>query len=229
MKKSFLGKKLMFITAHPDDEAYLASGTIAVNREHGGESIVVCATSGERGKSHLTKPVTCEQLKKIREKELKAVMKLLQVKKLLMLNLKDGQLCNCENKLLKNLKSLIAKYHPEVLISFGADGVTGHLDHIAVGKAASVIAEQFNLPMVYMAPPPCFIKDVEGIKNRRKMGVYQDEIIYEKSNVKIKIDPELKMKALLLHASQISNQDPFENFPKGSRKQILSYEYFSMK
>ena len=229
MSKDFLGHRLLFVTAHPDDETYLASGTITANTEKGGESFLICATLGEKGKSHVGKSITASQLKAVRKKELTAVAKLLQVKKLSLLDLKDGNLCNCENILFKKLKSLIQKFKPEVLISFGSDGITGHLDHIAVGQAVSIIAHQLNLPFVVFSAPPAFIKQCEKMKDRRKHGVYKNELTYQKHNFKIKISSKLKLQALMLHASQISNQDPFLNFPAGVKKQMLNYEYFFTK
>ena len=219
----------MFITAHPDDETYLASGTIAENNKLGGESILVCATLGEKGKAHLSKPVTQAMLKQIREKELQSVAKLLKVKKLSVLDLKDGQLCNCGKILLKDLKTAIQKTKPEVLISFGKDGVTGHLDHIAVGEATKLIAQDLDISFVAFVAPPAYVKQVELTKQRRKHGVYKDDLLYPKPNLKIKINPELKLQALMLHASQISHQDPFHNFPKGCKQQMLNYEYFFVK
>lgn len=229
MNKDFLGKRLMLITAHPDDETYLASGTIAANLDKGGEAMLVCATLGEKGKSHLPKSMTASELKDLRKKEITAVTKLLQVKKLALLDLKDGQLCNCGNILLKKLADLTRKYKPEVIISFGADGVTGHLDHIAIGEAAEQIAVKLNIQFVSFVAPPAFIKQTDKIKARRKHGVYKDDLIYQKHNIKIKINPELKQKALLLHTSQISNQDPFYNMPAQVKREMLTYEYFFVK
>jgi len=58
MKRFPLGKRLLVVTAHPDDESFLASGTMLANANAGGNNFVFCATLGERGKSHLEQAVT---------------------------------------------------------------------------------------------------------------------------------------------------------------------------
>src|SRR5262245_7974418 len=84
-----LGKKILFVTAHPDDERYGAAGTILRNHEAGGITYVACATFGERGRSHLKRKATHRQLKALRKKELVAASKYLKVSELLMPGLPD--------------------------------------------------------------------------------------------------------------------------------------------
>jgi len=54
----FLGSKILVFTAHPDDESYLAAGTIYENTRRGGKTFLVCATGGELGSAHLKKPIS---------------------------------------------------------------------------------------------------------------------------------------------------------------------------
>ncbi len=52
--KTFLGKKIFMITAHPEDESYVAAGTLHKNIEAGGGNALVCATPGPSGTSRFT-------------------------------------------------------------------------------------------------------------------------------------------------------------------------------
>src|SRR5262249_20573786 len=92
LMKRILGKKILFVTAHPDDESYLAAGTMLKNYAAGGTNFVACATFGEKGKSHMKTKVTASQLKLVREKELMTVSKFLNVHTLLMAGLPDAEM-----------------------------------------------------------------------------------------------------------------------------------------
>ena len=46
---NILGRKIVWLFAHPDDECYLAAGTIYENYRNGGENYLICATAGEQG------------------------------------------------------------------------------------------------------------------------------------------------------------------------------------
>ena len=70
LKANFLGKKILVITAHPDDESFFAAGTIYKNQRLGGKTFLICGTAGEKGSGHLKKKLTEKQLAAMRKKEL---------------------------------------------------------------------------------------------------------------------------------------------------------------
>src|ERR1041384_721777 len=133
-----LGKKILFVTAHPDDESYAAAGTILKNHEAGGTSYIACATFGEKGKSHIKRKATSRQMKLLRKKELLAASKYLKVAALLTPGLPDAGLRekSKQDAFFRKLLPFAEKYRPDYMISFGADGISGHMDHIAAGKVA---------------------------------------------------------------------------------------------
>ena len=172
--KKILGKKILFVTAHPDDESYLAAGTMLRNHEAGGVSYVACATFGEKGKSHLRKKLTSRQLKRLRKSELLAVSKFLKVSGLLMPGLPDASMGEKSNQeaFFKKLLTFAAKHRPTFIISFGNDGISGHIDHISVGKVAKQVAKELDLPFLEFSAPPDLYKSMEILKRRRKHGKY---------------------------------------------------------
>jgi len=44
----FLGKTLLFVVAHPDDESFTSAGTMWQNRLAGGKNYIICATYGKK-------------------------------------------------------------------------------------------------------------------------------------------------------------------------------------
>jgi LmbE family N-acetylglucosaminyl deacetylase len=229
MMKKILGEKLLFVTAHPDDESYAAAGTMLKNHQAGGKSYVACATLGEKGKSHIQRKITPRQLKMLRKKELLAVSRFLKVSGLLMAGLPDAELGKKSNQeaFFKKLLSFASKHLPAIIISFGKDGISGHIDHISAGMVAKRVAEKLDIPFITFAAPPALHKSMTLLKQRRKHGKYVKRLKHGAHDIEIKINPSLKLKALLMHKSQFGAGGPFAQFPPKAVKQFLTKEYFS--
>lgn len=229
-KKYFLGKKLMVLTAHPDDEG-LAAGTMYENYKAGGETILVCATAGEKGKSHLAKPVSDAALKKIRRNELLRAAKVLHIDEVIFLGMPDASVRSKEKELYKKTLALVQEAKPDQILSFGPDGVSGHWDHITVGKVALRVAKKLKVPMAAFTISDEMIKvrkkRTELFLARRKFGKYKGIPVHRKGNIKIKIDPQTKLRAMRNHASQFGSAGtPFAAMPKRVRTQMMRYEHF---
>lgn len=227
--KKILGERILFVTAHPDDESYLAAGTMLKNHETGGTSYVACATFGEKGKSHIKRKITSRQLKLMRKKELLAASKYLKVSALLMPGLPDAEMGTKSNQdaFFEKLLPFAAKHRPAFIISFGQDGVSGHIDHISVGKVAKRVATKLNIPFLAFSAPPELQKSIEALRKRRKHGKYLKKLKHQPHDIKIKVDPIKKVKALRFHKSQFELEETFAEFSARAVKQILSREYFS--
>jgi LmbE family N-acetylglucosaminyl deacetylase len=225
---SLLGKNLLLVTAHPDDESFLAAGLMHLNNLAGGKNSILCATCGEKGKGNFDRPVTSSQLKKIRKEELVRVSNFLKVNKLVCLNLPDGNLKFCTKELSVYILKMAKRIKPDVLMSFGKDGVSGHMDHITIGAITKKIAGKLKIPFSAFSAPPLYIKYFgKIIKSRRKFGVYNEQTIHGEYKIRLKIDPKVKEKALKFHKSQAHGGDPFCNMPASVGRQWLNYEYFS--
>jgi LmbE family N-acetylglucosaminyl deacetylase len=226
-----LGKKILFVTAHPDDESYSVAGTMLRNHEAGGASYVACATFGEKGKSHIKRNVTSRQLKMLRKKELMAASRYLKVSGLLMSGLPDTELGRKynQNVFFKRLLPFAAKHRPELIISFGKDGISGHIDHISVGKVAKKVAKKLKVPFLTFSAPPALHKSMEVLKRRRMHGKYVKLLKRQPHDIEIKVDPKKKLKALNFHKSQLDLEGPLAGFSANTVKQLLSREYFSLE
>jgi N-acetylglucosamine malate deacetylase 2 len=230
MPVTILGKRLLFVTAHPDDESYAASGTMLKNHDAGGKSYVACATLGEQGRSHIKEQITPNRLKMLRKKELLAASRYLKVSALLMAGLPDTGLGNQSNQdiFFKKLLPFAKRHSPELIISFGEDGISGHVDHIGVGRVAKRIAKKLKIPLITFAAPPELHKSIEELKKRRAHGKYVKSLKPPRHDIEIKVNSSKKMKALRFHKSQLDADDPLSNFPTKAKKQFLTREYYSV-
>lgn len=123
---------LLGVWAHPDDEAYLSSGLMARVRQLGGHVVVVTATRGERGTDDPGRwPPS--RLADLREQELKASLAEVGVHEHHWLGFRDGELGNVPVSAgVDHLVPLVEELRPDVIVTFGPDGMTGHEDHRAV-------------------------------------------------------------------------------------------------
>lgn len=225
---TFFGKKLLLVTAHPDDESFLAAGTIMQNTKAGGTTILVCGTVGEKGKYHLASDVSAQKLKAMRRNELLLVSKYLGVAKLVCPGLRDGGMHRQTGLFAKTVAAAIKKYKPDLIITFGPDGITGHRDHIAAGNVARKAARQFRMPCLVFTLSPKVTRHAQSwMKQRRRNPHYIEEFAHAKPDLKIPIDSKVKLRALSFHKSQLDAKNPFAGYPAYAVKEFLSFEYFA--
>ena len=226
MPHAFLGKRVVVFTAHPDDEQ-LAAGTMYKNHQMGGETFLLCATSGEKGKSHLKKPVSDAALARIRRNELLRAAKVLKIDKVFFLGFPDASVRENAAALYKKSLPIIAKIKPEYILSFGPDGVSGHWDHITAGKVARRIAKKLKIPLAAFTLS-AESRDIRTklILGRRKFGSYAGIPKHRESDITIKIDAAVKRRAMRYHVSQFGGAVPFAELPKPIRDKIFGYEHF---
>jgi LmbE family N-acetylglucosaminyl deacetylase len=125
---------IMSVWAHPDDEAYLCGGIMAKATAAGLRVVCVTATRGELG---VTDPVRWppEQLAAIREAEMAECMRLLGVREHHWLGYPDGGCSAIEPaEAVERLADLLDVVRPDTVLTFAADGQTGHPDHVAVHR-----------------------------------------------------------------------------------------------
>ena len=124
-------RTLMGVWAHPDDEAYLSAGLMAEFRRRGDRVVVVTATLGERGTND---PVAWppERMAALRRRELRASLAALGVDEHHLLGFADGE-CHLQDGT-DAVARLVDDIEPDLIVTFGPDGMTGHTDHRAVSR-----------------------------------------------------------------------------------------------
>lgn len=140
----------MGIWAHPDDETFCSGGIMAQAVDNGQTVICVTATKGEKGIQD-AKRWPPGQIGDIRQKEIAQALKILGVKEHCWLDCADGACTQTPTKqIVEQIKQLIERYQPKTILTFGADGLTGHPDHQAVSKWAVEASKGSNIK-VYCA------------------------------------------------------------------------------
>ncbi len=128
---------LLAVLAHPDDEAVLIGGTLAKYAHEGVAVYLISATRGESTKveDDLISP---QVLGDICEQELRAAAAILGVKQVRFLGgdgdqLPIGDSADLQEKIVRAIREL----KPQVVITFGPEGIYGHPDHVALHELTS--------------------------------------------------------------------------------------------
>lgn len=124
------------IFAHPDDESFGPGGTIALlTQTH--DVYCICATRGESGEDHSG---TQHSLPEKREEELRRASAHLGVKQVFFLDFIDGELKNNSyHSVADKIGEITDKYSPEIFMTYEPNGISGHLDHIAVSMITTFV------------------------------------------------------------------------------------------
>ncbi|MCY1145771.1 PIG-L family deacetylase [Actinoplanes sp. Pm04-4] len=118
---------ILGIWAHPDDEAYLSGGIMAMAAAGGQRVVCVTATCGEPG----------------RAEELDRCLEILGVGEHHWLGYPDGGCAGVPvAEAVGKLAALIGEVRPDTVLSFGPDGNTGHEDHRTVAKWTEAAFDQ---------------------------------------------------------------------------------------
>ncbi len=129
---------LMAVFAHPDDEAFGTGGTLARYAAEGHDVYVVTATRGEAGQIALPDLATPASLPAVREQELRCACRAYGIHPPIFLDYLDGQLTIVnQGQAVGKLVRIIRQIKPQVMITFGPDGIYGHYDHLAVHRWAT--------------------------------------------------------------------------------------------
>jgi LmbE family N-acetylglucosaminyl deacetylase len=161
---------IMSVWAHPDDEAYLCGGIMAIATAAGSRVVCVTATRGELG---VTDPVRWppEQLATIREAEMAESMRLLGVREHHWLGYPDGGCAAIEpSAAVERLADLLEAVRPDTVLTFAADGQTGHPDHVAVHNWTRAAVRQTGVgDLLVVANTPEWL--AEHLPPLRELGV----------------------------------------------------------
>ncbi len=227
MSDLFSYKRILVVTAHPDDEAFLAAGTIRQLVERGAEVRLVCMTQGERGRAWTS--LTGSALGQVREQELRTAAALMGVRQVEVLGFADGMLATAGALLTGILGLAFEKFSPELVITFGPDGYTGHSDHCVLHQAVLGVATQSSIPMAFFThPPEPWRKEVREVLSRKRIhGVYQTSVTEPEIAHVVPVDREQKLLALRAHQTQFPGLDPYRLFSAPCAEHFLSYEYFT--
>ena len=158
-------KTILAIFAHPDDEAFGTGGTLARYAAEGHDVYLITATRGEAGQIAAPGLATPANLPFVRERELACACQIYGIHPPILLNYQDGQLAvvhqgQAVGKLVRHIREI----RPDVVTTFGPDGIYGHYGHIAVHRWATIAVD-------LAADPDCF-PDLDLCQPHRVGKVY---------------------------------------------------------
>ena len=204
MKQVYIG-----IFAHPDDESFGPSGTMAQKIQAGADVHLICATGGESGQN----PDGHESLGEARIQEWHTAGALLGIKSQHHLGFIDGTLNNNQfrdiaKKTLDVLNSIIAQYAADTTFTFitmDQNGISGHIDHITMSYIASYVfvklrAEDTRISQLwYFCVPVNVLPEADISFVFRSKGRLESEIDIRNDITSVF---ELKKQIMRAHVSQ---------------------------
>jgi bacillithiol biosynthesis deacetylase BshB2 len=183
-------RHVLVIFPHPDDETFATGGTIARFTRQGVPVTVVCGTLGEMGRN-MGKPAfaTRESLPLIREMELREACRVLGVRDLRLLGLRDKTVeFEDREALADRILDIIREVNPSLILTY-YPGYAVHPDHDALG--AAVVRAVEKMPSKARPKVHC----VAIANNRDELGPPDVEV--DVSDVM-----ETKIAAMRAHRSQ---------------------------
>jgi LmbE family N-acetylglucosaminyl deacetylase len=208
---------LLVVLAHPDDESFSIGGTLAKYAAAGVRVVLVCATRGEAG----IEGVDLESAGEIRTRELQQAAGILGINEVRFLGYRDGELsfANLE-VILAQVAKLIREIEPQIVITFGPDGITGHPDHITIHKVTTQAFDQAQPAacLYYIAPSEATLEGCGMAPSSQKAGGPVAAIDVAEHLL-------TKVRAMQCHASQ---RPPFSGSPEEEVARMACHEYFTL-
>jgi LmbE family N-acetylglucosaminyl deacetylase len=197
------------VWAHPDDESLLAGGFIAEIIRRGGRVVTVTATAGEHGTDDPSaEPPGALALR--RSRELDDALLVLGASPAVHLGYGDGSCSEVAERLAAQLVGgIIDRIRPDLVVTFGVDGVTGHPDHRAVHRwVCTAVADRADrIPVLGTVTEAVWSTD--GIERLHSIDAFWPGypiVSHHADGFGIRLDHgllERKLAALSCHASQM--------------------------
>ena len=220
---------LLAVFAHPDDECFRSGGTLALLAQSGVRVQVLTATRGEAGSCG--DPPVCRpaELPSVREGELRCACSALGIEPPIQLDYHDGALAAVdEQEGASRLLAVIRACQPQVLLTWPADGLSGHPDHMAVSRWVTLAFEQAaagqpetSMALYHLAVPRS-VADGLGMAH---LSALPDEEV----DLAVDIAPvwHQKLAAIRCHRTQ-AQSSPILSAPEPKQRLFLAREHFRL-
>ncbi len=210
-------RTLLVILAHPDDESFGMGGTLAKYAAEGAQVTLICATRGEAGIVDMSP----EDAGQVRECELYEAARTLGIAEVRSLGYRDGKLAQADPKqVTARLVIAMQEIQPQVVITFGPDGISGHPDHVAIHQLATQAFDQAGLParLYYLA---------HSEATQQGCGIPPSPAQDDRPLVAVDVGAYLvtKVRAMQCHASQ---NPPYPGQPEEEAARLACHEYFTL-
>lgn len=246
---------LLLVHAHPDDEAISTGGVMARAHDQGRRVVLVTATRGERGEIHnVDEASTRPRLAEVRTEELRRAGEILGVDRQEFLGYVDSGMAGTDGNadpasfhrapLLEaagRLAAILREERPEVVVTYGADGIYGHPDHV---KAHEVTVAALDLlqdtegwspaKAYFCAVPRSGIEAMRKLAHEQGMDAFAgddfpiqgnpDEEITTAVDVSAYVDR--KREAFAAHVTQNNPESPFATMQDSIYRLVFGTEHY---
>ena len=225
-------KTILGIWAHPDDEVFTSGGFMAEAVRRGDRVVCLHLTRGEAG-LYFRQVYPAQALASVREQELAESLERLGVTEQRFLDLPDGglPLVPWEDVVVR-LHDELVDVNPDVILTFGSDGYTGHPDHKALSAWVSTATKLWNRPRarVLHATVPRDWNDsiVARLNEFDFFWPGHPNTSTNGSALTFRLDDEIvtaKVDALRAHASQM--EPLFDAYGEDFFRKVVATEVFS--
>lgn len=238
--QGLIGREVLAVFAHPDDEALACGGTLARLADEGMRVVVMCASHGERGAR--TGPARDDALGATRAGELRKAVSALGIAALVIGDHPDGDLQWAHvAEFHAELVTYLRRHRPAAVITFGEDGLYWHLDHVGVYERTKTAVQSLATD----APPMYCVTMARGVIPAIVSAAKQRGwtpppkgfwslipeafgIAAETATIAVQVGDWVprKLAAILCHRSQMLDGHPFEALSDDSARRLLGTEYF---
>ena len=216
--------RLLAVFAHPDDEAFRCGGTLALLAQRGVRVQVLTATRGQAGSRGDPPLCAPEELPIVRENELRYACAALGIQPPILLDYQDGQLSEADpERIVSEILAVVRDVRPQIILTYGSDGVSGHPDHIAIGRfAAEAFRRAEGVSALYTLAVPRSLAETLGMT---QIHTVPDEAIT--LTVDVSTVWEAKMTAIRCHRTQLGGS-PILDAPEAKQRLFLGVEHFCL-
>ncbi len=219
-------QRLLAVWAHPDDESFGPVGTTRLAHEQGWETTLITATRGDAGNNGDITPADGETLADLRERELRCAAEHIGIDRLHVWQHPDGGWADLPPHTLRDeVLAAMRDWQPQVVITFGPDGITGHSDHIAISTATTDAFHQLRAELGDQGPQRLYYVTVSPDQRiEHRMG---DAPPPGPSHAVLDVSAyvDVKLAALRCHASQRPDWEPMVEDRDWLRKDRFTRAY----
>jgi LmbE family N-acetylglucosaminyl deacetylase len=223
-------RTILGIWAHPDDEVFASGGLMADAVRRGDRVACLHLTRGEAG-LYYRQVWPARELASVRTAELAASLARIGVSEQRFLDLPDGGLYLAPwEDVVASLHDELVAVDPDVIVTFGSDGFTGHPDHKAVSAWVSTAVRLWNRPrarVLHAVVPRTWKETVVHRLNEFDFFSPGHPEFSAANDLSVPLDDELveaKVEALRAHESQM--EPLIEAYGEDFFRSILSTEVF---
>ncbi len=209
-------KRMLAIFAHPCDESFAAGGMLAKYAHEDVRVVILCLTRGEAGIPGM--PLKFPGFN--RPDELRRAEEMLGIEAYLY-SYTDGDLARMDTRvLLETISTWIDLVQPQVIVTFGLEGVSGHPDHIAISKLVTEAYDRCYRKGILLYIQP---------SGATALGWGIASTSTKPTTKIIKIDiTDYKIHKFLAIKSHASQNPDFPDIQEEAMEKIPSYELFSI-